>query len=115
MGRYQDVACLITGDREEAQNPAQTALIKAFQALGSFREDAPVRPCLLPNMANETKNRVRSSVRRATGPLDERVVSLAPSPAELAERSELHRELLAAIRGLSELDQQIIAYHYFRI
>lgn len=117
MRRYQDVAfrvaCLITGDRDEAQDAAQTAFIKAFQALGSFREDAPFRPWLLRIVANEAKNRVRSSVRRATGPLDERVVSLAPSPEELAERSELHRELLAAIRGLSEQDQQIIAYRYF--
>jgi RNA polymerase sigma factor (sigma-70 family) len=52
-------------------------------------------------------------VRRATGPLDERIVSLAPSPEELAERSEQQRELLAAIRKLSEQDQQIIAYRYF--
>jgi RNA polymerase sigma-70 factor (ECF subfamily) len=115
--RYQDlafrVACLITGDRDEAQDAAQTAFIKAVQALGSFRSDAPFRPWLLRIVANEAKNRVRSNVRRASGPLDERIVSLAPSPEELAERSEQHRELLATVRRLSEQDQQIIAYRYF--
>ncbi len=117
MRRYQDlafrVACLITGDRDEAQDAVQTAFIKALQALGSFRDDAPFRPWLLRIVANEAKNRVRSNARRASGPLDERIVSLAPSPEELAERSEQQRELLAAIRQLSEQDQQIIAYRYF--
>jgi len=115
--RYQDlafrVACLITGDRDEAQDAVQTAFIKAFQTLGSFRDDAPFRPWLLRVVANEAKNRVRSNVRRASGPLDEHLVSLAPSPEELAERSEQQRELLATIRRLSEQDQQIIAYRYF--
>lgn len=117
MRRYQDlafrVACLITGDRDEAQDASQTAFIKAFQALGSFRDDAPFRPWLLRIVANEAKNRVRSNARRASGPLDEGIVSLAPSPEELAERSEQQRELLATIRCLSEQDQQIIAYRYF--
>ncbi|MCA9861219.1 MAG: sigma-70 family RNA polymerase sigma factor [Thermomicrobiales bacterium] len=117
MRRYQDVAfrvaCLITGDGDEAQDATQTGFIKAVQALGSFRDDAPFRPWLLRIVANEAKNRVRSRARRATGPLDERIVSLAPSPDELAERSEEQRELLAAVRRLSEQDQQIIAYRYF--
>lgn len=107
------MACLITGDRDEAQDAAQTAFIKALQSLGSFQEDSPLRPWLLRIVANEAKNRVRSSVRRAAAPLDERIVSLAPAPDELAERSEQQRELLAAVRTLSEEDQQIIAYRYF--
>lgn len=117
MRRYQDlafrVACLITGDREEAHDAVQTAFIKALHSLGSFRDGSPFRPWLLRIVSNEAKNRVRSSVRRATGPLDEGIVSLAPSPEELAERTEQQRELLTAIRLLSEQDQQIIAYRYF--
>jgi RNA polymerase sigma-70 factor (ECF subfamily) len=107
------VACLITGDRDEAQDATQTAFIKAIDALASFRENAPFRPWLLRIVSNEAKNRVRSNVRRAAGPLDERIVSLAPSPEELAERNERQQELLTAVRGLSEQDQQIIAYRYF--
>lgn len=117
MRRYQDlafrVACLITSDRDDAQDAAQTAFIKAFQSLGTFRRDAPFRPWLLRIVANEAKNRVRSSVRRASAPLDEHIVSLAPSPEDLAEQSEQRRELLAAVRTLNEQDQQIIAYRYF--
>lgn len=115
--RYQGVAfrvaCLITGDRDDAQDAAQTGFIKAVQALGTFRDGSPFRPWLLRIVANEAKNRVRSNVRRATAPLDERFVSLAPSPEELAERSEQQRLLLATVRRLGEQDQQIVAYRYF--
>jgi RNA polymerase sigma-70 factor (ECF subfamily) len=115
--RYQDVAfrvaCLITGDADEAQDAAQTAFIKAFRSLGTFRDGAPFRPWLLRIVANEAKNRVRSTVRRATGPLDERMVAFDPSPEELAERNEQQRELLAAVRRLGEDDQQIIGYRFF--
>jgi RNA polymerase sigma-70 factor (ECF subfamily) len=68
---------------------------------------------LLRIVANEAKNRVRSSVRRSAEPLDERIVSLEPSPHELAERTEQRRELLDAIRTLGPENQQIIAYRYF--
>jgi RNA polymerase sigma-70 factor (ECF subfamily) len=115
--RYQDVAFrvarLIIADPDEAQDAAQTGFIKAFQALDTFRADAPFRPWLLRIVANEAKNRVRSTARRATAPLDERIVSLEPSPHELAERDERQHELLAAIRTLGSEDQQIIAYRYF--
>jgi RNA polymerase sigma-70 factor (ECF subfamily) len=104
---------VITGDADEAQDAAQTGFIKAFQALPTFRADAPFRPWLLRIVANEAKNRVRSSVRRSAEPLDERIVSLEPSPHELAERTEQRRELLDAIRTLGPENQQIIAYRYF--
>jgi RNA polymerase sigma-70 factor (ECF subfamily) len=81
--------------------------------LPTFRPDAPFRPWLLRIVANEAKNRVRSSVRRSAEPLDERIVSLEPSPHELAERTEQRRELLDAIRTLGPENQQIIAYRYF--
>lgn len=115
--RYQDVAfrvaCLITGDSDEAQDAAQTGFIKAFRSLDTFRDGAPFRPWLLRIVANEAKNRVRSTVRQATAPLDERIVAFDPSPEELAERNEQQRELLAAVRHLNEDDRQIIAYRYF--
>jgi RNA polymerase sigma-70 factor (ECF subfamily) len=104
---------VITGDADEAQDAAQTGFIKAFQALPTFRPDAPFRPWLLRIVAKDAKNRVRSSVRRSAEPLDERIVSLEPSPHELAERTEQRRELLDAIRTLGPENQQIIAYRYF--
>jgi RNA polymerase sigma-70 factor (ECF subfamily) len=115
--RYQDVAfrvaCVITGDADEAQDAAQTGFIKAIQALDTFRSVAPFRPWLLRIVANEAKNRVRSSARRATAPLDEQIVSLESSPHEQAERNELQRQLLSAVRSLTPDDQRIIAYRYF--
>ena len=117
MRRYQDVAfrvaCLITGDPDDAQDAAQTGFIKAIQALPTYRTDAPFRPWVLRIIANEAKNRVRSAARRPTAPLDESIVSLEPSPHEVAERDERQRELLAAIRTLRPEDQQVIACRYF--
>lgn len=115
--RYQDVAfrvaCLITGDSDEAQDAAQSGFIKAFQSLPTFRDGEPFKPWLLRIVANEAKNRVRSSVRRATAPLDEQIVAFDPSPEELAERNEQQRELLEAVRTLGDDDRQIIGFRYF--
>src|SRR5262249_22286846 len=86
---------------------------KMVQSLNTFRMDAPFRPWLLRIVSNEAKNRVRSTARTAAAPLDDRIVSLEPSPHELAERSERRQELLRAIRALEPNDQQIIAYRYF--
>lgn len=107
------VACLITGDPDEAQDATQTGFIKAFQALNTVRTGEPFRPWFLKIVANEAKNRVRSTVRRATAPLDERIVSLEPSPHAQAERNERQRELLSVLRTLAPDDQQIIGYRYF--
>lgn len=115
--RYQDVAfrvaCLITGDPDEAQDAAQTGFIKALRALHSFRDGAPFRPWLLRIVANEARNRVRAASRRLAAPLDERIVSLDPSPVELVERHDANVEVLAALRSLDAGDQHIIALRYF--
>ena len=59
-------AYLVTRDAEDARDATQTALIKAYGALGRFRRDEPFRPWFLAIVANEAKNLVRSRVRRRT-------------------------------------------------
>lgn len=54
------VAC---GAGAEAEDVVQSAFIKAYLSLGSFKDGAPFRPWLIRIVANETRNTVRSAVR----------------------------------------------------
>jgi RNA polymerase sigma-70 factor, ECF subfamily len=87
-------AWLITRSREDAQEVAQEAFLKAYRALGRFRQGAPLRPWLLTIAANEARNRRVASSRR--------------------ERLTLRgAELLAAVERLRETDRLVIACRYF--
>src|SRR4029077_7230455 len=66
--RYQQLAFrtayVITGSAAEAEDAAQDGFVKAFRALARSPRGAPVRPWLLSIVANEARNRVRSTQRR---------------------------------------------------
>src|SRR6202165_3315860 len=66
--RYQQVAFrtayVITGSAAEAEDAAQEGFVKAYRALNRFRPGAEPRPWLLRIVANEARNRVRSTQRR---------------------------------------------------
>ena len=59
------VALVAAGDRGDAEEAAQDAFVKAYRALGRFREGSPFLPWLLRIVANEARNRRRSAGRRA--------------------------------------------------
>lgn len=110
------VAWLITGSSADAEEAAQDAFLKAYRALGRFRDGAPFRPWLLRIVANEARNRRVAAGRR------ERLVLRAlegrqGEPAASAEREVLaaqqHEELIAALRRLEERDRLAIACRYF--
>ena len=79
------VAYVITRNAADAQDAAQEGIVKAWRALGRFRAGEPLRPWLLQIVANEARNRVRSTGRRdRLALLAASVVSsgeAAPSPA----------------------------------
>ena len=119
--RYQGVAArtayVITQDLSEAEEAAQDAFVKAYQALERFREGAPFRPWLLRIVANEAINRRKSAGRRPTvelteafdRPLDDR----AASPEDAALATETRRVVLAGLARLREEDRLVISYRYF--
>ena|SRR5579859_1018131 len=119
--RYQQVAFrtayLITGSAADAEDAAQEGFIRAYRALGRFRQGADPRPWLLRIVANEARNRVRSSGRRQQ--LELRLAErfrpgdAAPSPEAAAVAAEETQRLLDLVRGLSEEDQLVIASRYF--
>ena len=113
------VAYAIVGS--EAEDVVQEAFVKAYTHLARFRPDAPFRPWLLTIVANEARNRRRSSSRR--GALHLRVANrdaahgtstTSPgSTEEIAMANEQRRWLLDAVAGLPDRDREIIALRYF--
>src|SRR3989442_10991802 len=64
---YQGIAFrtayVIAGNGADAEEAAQDGFVKAWRALGRFREGAPFRPWLLRIVAHQAKNRRRSAGR----------------------------------------------------
>jgi len=109
-------AHLITNNAADAQDAAQEAFIKAYDALWRFRSGMAFRPWLLRIVANESHNQRRSAGRRtglARRAGDDRTSGdAAPSPEAAVLRSERRAELLTAIGQLSEPHRLVIAYRY---
>jgi RNA polymerase sigma factor (sigma-70 family) len=118
---YQQIAFrtayVITGSAADAEDAAQEGFVKAYRALGSFRTGADPRPWLLRIVANEARNRVRSSQRRHG--LELRLIEgfrpgdAAPSPEGAAVATEDRRRLLDLVNALGEEDRLVISSRYF--
>jgi len=110
-------AYVITGSAADAEEVVQDAFVKAYRARGRFRSGAPFRPWLLAIVANEARNRRRSSARRARLPLElaeERPSGgAAPSPEVALLAREERAELLAAVDRLGEEQRAAVACRYF--
>jgi RNA polymerase sigma-70 factor (ECF subfamily) len=114
---HQDIAfrtaLLITQNAADAEEAAQDGFVKAWRALGRFREGAPLRPWLLTIVANEARNRRRSAGRRAALALrvadDEHTGTSAETEA-LAHESR--GALLDAISRLKSDDRLVLGCRY---
>lgn len=97
------------GAGPDAEDVVQEAFVKAYAALGRFRESEAFRPWLLRIVANETKNLHRSAGRRRAR---ERSAWAQAEPLLLAAGSDdpaaavLSRERAAELtRGLAALPE----------
>jgi RNA polymerase sigma-70 factor (ECF subfamily) len=111
VARHQDrlwaVAVRTTGDREDASDALQEALVSAFRRAGSFRGDAQVTTWLHRIVVNACLDRIRRRKAKATEPLpddqDHRTELADRVPADdPAEASERRADVLAALRQLNE-------------
>jgi RNA polymerase sigma-70 factor (ECF subfamily) len=103
--RLWAVALRTLGDREEAADAVQDALVSAFRAAHTFRGQSAVTTWLHRITVNACLDRARKAAsRRTASVIDERQFEelLEPheSAAAPAERGELHRELLLALATL---------------
>src|SRR6266487_4136139 len=109
-------AYLIAGGAAEAEDAAQEGFVKAWRALGRFREGAPFRPWLLRIVANEARNRRRSAGRRAHLALraatEQPSGDAAPSPEAAFLSAEQREGLLAAVNELPEDQRTVISLRY---
>lgn len=117
--RYQAVAlrtAYLVAPEADAADAVQDAFVKAYAALGRYREGAPVKPWLLRIVANEGRNRRRSAVRRAG--LAERASNAEPRDAMVASpeaevlAAETRRTLLAALERLRDEDREVIGARF---
>ena len=105
---------LAAGDRGDAEEAVQDGFVKAYRALGRFRDGAPFRPWLLRIVANEARNRRRSAGRRAGLTLRAAAASgdAAPSPEAAALSQERRAELLEALGRLDERDRDVLVHRF---
>lgn len=121
MHAYQGIAFrtayVIARNGADAEEAAQDGFVKAWRALGRFREGAPFRPWLLRIVANEASNRRRSAGRRASLALraaaEEPSGDAAPSPEAALLSAEQRAMLLAAVDELPEEQRDVVALRYF--
>ena len=119
VSRYQGiayrVAWLVARQAGEAEDAVQEAFVKAYYALPGFRPGAPFRPWLLRIVANEARNRVRSTRRHERLVLRAAAVEpggAAPSPETAALDRDEAQALVRALEKLREPDRLVIAYRY---
>ena len=103
--RLWAVALRTLGDREEAADALQDALVSAFRSAHTFRGQSAVTTWLHRITVNACLDRVRRAATRRTAPVaDEQNLDALMEPEESAEapteRAELHRELVAALGTL---------------
>jgi RNA polymerase sigma factor (sigma-70 family) len=110
------LAYVIAGSAAEAEDAVQDALVKAWRALGRFRRGSPFRPWLLRIVANEARNRRRSSGRRAALALraarEVGSADAAPSPETAVLAADERARLLAALDGLPEDARVVLACRF---
>ncbi len=109
------VALVAAGDHGDAEEAVQDGFVKAYRALGGFREGAPFRPWLLQIVANEARNRRRSAGRRVGLALRAGAVAsgdAAPSPETTALASERRDALLEGLGRLEERDRDVLVHRF---
>ncbi|WP_399088402.1 RNA polymerase sigma factor SigM [Streptomyces sp. BBFR2] len=105
--RLWAVAIRTLGDREEAADAVQDALVSAYRAAHTFRGQSAVTTWLHRITVNACLDRARKAASRRTSPIAEteqldQLLEPQESAAVPAERQDLHRELLGALRTLPE-------------
>jgi RNA polymerase sigma-70 factor (ECF subfamily) len=117
------VAYLLLGSAPDAEDAAQEGFLRAYLALGRFRDGEPFRPWLLAVVGNEARNRRRSGGRRE-GLLARAVTAFrgagggavgepaAPPPERLVLAGETRAEVREALATLDEAERLVVVCRY---
>jgi RNA polymerase sigma-70 factor (ECF subfamily) len=102
------------GNRHDAQDVAQDAVVRVLTALDRFRADHPVRPWLLQIVRNLLIDNRRRASTRKTEPLctDNDILveptDPDPGPEAAAAQHELQFAVWVALAGLEPRDREIL-------
>jgi len=116
------VALRMLGDRDEAQDIAQDAFVRAYRGIGAFRREAKLSTWLVSITMNLCRNRRRWWARRRRlivasldepleyeeGALGHQVEDPGPRPPEVAQSRERQRQLAAALAQLDEPSRAVV-------
>ena len=120
--RYREPAYLLglqlTGNREDALDVAQDALLRFFATLDRFQEERPVRPYLLRIVRNRAmdlwrRRRVRRTEPLESGELPRQIADDRPGPEETTRRAELRRRVWRAVSELAPAKREILVLRDF--
>ncbi|MDQ3957491.1 MAG: sigma-70 family RNA polymerase sigma factor [Actinomycetota bacterium] len=119
--RYQGIAFraayLVTRSAAEAEDAVQEGFVKAFYALGRFREGGAFKPWLLRIVVNEARNRRRAAGRRenlrARASREPLSGDAAPSPEAAALAADDAQRVLDAVSALGDADRLVLTYRYW--
>jgi RNA polymerase sigma-70 factor (ECF subfamily) len=115
--RYREPAYLLglqlTGNREDALDLAQDALMRFFTTLDRFQEERPVRPYLLRIVRNRAmdlfrRRRIRRAESLDAGELPRQIADDRPGPEETTRRAELRRRVWSAVSELAPAKREIL-------
>lgn len=97
-------ACLILGNRADAEEAVQDAFLRAWRFRDSLTSVPSIKPWLYRVVVNSCYSKLRQEVphrdhRAGDGPL-EHLAAAAPDPATAAQNSEVAETVLAALQRL---------------
>jgi len=114
------LALQLLGNREDALDVAQEAMLRLFATLGRLTPGRAVRPWLLAIVRNQARDLWRRQRVRRTEPIDgtgeglaAELIARAPDPEEAAGREELRRRVWRALSRLSEDHREIVVLRDF--
>jgi RNA polymerase sigma-70 factor (ECF subfamily) len=109
--RYSGIArrtAAVLGAGAETDDVVQEAFVKAYRALGTFRDGAAFQPWLLRIVANETRNAHRSAGRRSV-----RESAQLPPLAEPIENQQADLDLFRTqVQALPEPQRLVVACRF---
>ena len=113
------LALQLVGNREDALDVAQDALLRLFVHLGRVAPDRPLRPWLFAIVRNRARDLWRRRAARPSESLDARpdlsahLVARSGDPEQQTARHQLARRAWSAIGGLSRSHREILVLRDF--
>ncbi len=116
QGRILGLARRVAGSRAEAEEIAQDAFVRAWQALPGFRGDSRFSTWLhriTTRVALDRREVVRRRERREVGVEEEVLAGLAATPEAGVEGNRVTaRARIELLAGLSETQRTVVTLHY---